>query len=634
MKIIAPCLGLCVVIIAICQISCRLQQLPPAQPQPSIPTPQPPFEIPGRDLSDIAHRLGHTGDVPLASRTAPRTYGLGDHESFTVMDLNSTGVFTITAELRAIGQHIYLWVQDDLTTLASDIARAVEVFDANVYPTNHHYFGSEPKPGVDGDARVHVLCIALPGASGYFYSANEYSRSVNPYSNEREIFYVNIQNRAPGSDTFNATLAHEFQHLIHWAQDADEDAWVNEGCSELAMQLNGLPTSGYEREFARQPDTQLNAWGTGAGTELPHYGASSLFMRYFAHRFGPDAIRHLVAQPENGIAGFNTVLSELGTGLIFEDVFADWVVANWLNDATISDGIYGYGAPLGVTLEPSVTVLNYPAEGEGVVHQYAADYIVLRSITSPLTIEFQGQTTAKLVPTDAPSGQYLWWSNRGDANDSTLTRAFDLTSLTTATLEFSMWYDIEAGWDYAYVEVSTDGGEQWNVLTGTHTTTWDPVGNSFGPGYTGTSGCDPNVWNEPASAMWVQERVDLTPYTGKVVLVRFEYITDDQVTGHGFCLDDIRIPELGYDDDVEHGDSGWIGQGFRRTDNAVPQRYLVQVIVPGSEVPVQRVWAENGCAHLALDGPESGVQEAVLVISAIAPGTVLPTIYRYSVSKR
>lgn len=587
-----------------------------------------------RDLHDVARRLDRVDGGALASRSASRIYRVGDHELFTVMDLDSTGVFTITAELQAIGEHIYLWVQDDLATLPNDVQQAVEFFDEHIYPTDHYYFGWEPNPGLDEDPRIHVLCADLSGASGYFYSANQYLRAVNPYSNEREMLYINIQGRSPGSDAFNATLAHEFQHLIHWAQDANEDAWVNEGCSELAIQLNGLPTSGHEREFARQPDTQLNAWGTVESTALPHYGASYLFMRYFARRFGPDAIRLLVARPENGIAGFNAVLSELGTGLIFEDVFADWVIANWLDDATLANGAYGYGEPLGITLEPSAVIRDYPNEGTGTVHQYAADYIVLQGITSPLEIEFQGQTTAKLIPTEAPSGRYLWWSNRGDAIDSTLTRAFDLTSLTTATLEFSMWYDIEAGWDYAYVEVSTDGGNRWNVLTGTHTTMWNPVGNSFGPGYTGTSGRDFDAWDKPASARWVQERIDLTPYAGKQVLIRFEYITDDQVNGHGFCLDDIRIPELGYRDDVEDENSDWIAQGFMRTDNTVPQRYLVQVVIPGLKMPVQRVWAENGLAHLALEGPESSVQEAVLVISALAPFTVESAPYCYSVQRR
>ena len=42
----------------------------------------------------------------------------------------------------------------------------------------------------------------------------------------------------------------------------------------------------------------------------------------------------------------------------------------------------------------------------------------------------------------------------GDKSDMTLTGAFDLSGLTQATLSFQTWYDVEEGWDYAYVTVS------------------------------------------------------------------------------------------------------------------------------------------------------------------------------------
>ena len=50
--------------------------------------------------------------------------------------------------------------------------------------------------------------------------------------------------------------------------------------------------------------------------------------------------------------------------------------------------------------------------------------------------------------------------------------------------------------------------------------------------------------------------VDLTPYAGSEVLVRFEYVTDDAVNGRGLCLDDFAIDEIGWADDAE-SDGGW-----------------------------------------------------------------------------
>ena len=68
--------------------------------------------------------------------------------------------------------------------------------------------------------------------------------------------------------------------------------------------------------------------------------------------------------------------------------------------------------------------------GEGAVsqsvHQYAARYIELAPRSGGVALDFEGATTARLVPLDAPGGTPFWWSNRGDLIDATLTRELDL----------------------------------------------------------------------------------------------------------------------------------------------------------------------------------------------------------------
>ena len=85
-----------------------------------------------------------------------------------------------------------------------------------------------------------------------------------------------------------------------------------------------------------------------------------------------------------------------------------------------------------------------------------------------------------LLPTDANSGKYTFWSNRGDESDMTLTREFDFTSVSAPiSLSFSMWYDLETDYDYVFLEASTDGGETWQILTTPSGTDEDPTGNSL-----------------------------------------------------------------------------------------------------------------------------------------------------------
>jgi bacillopeptidase F (M6 metalloprotease family) len=108
------------------------------------------------------------------------------------------------------------------------------------------------------------------------------------------------------------------------------------------------------------------------------------------------------------------------------------------------------------------------------VGQYAADYILLRGEGS-FQVDFVGATLVGLAPTLAHSGRFVWWGGRGTNSDTTLTREFDLTGLSKATLTFYTWYDIAGGFDYAYVEVSVDG-ERWETLPGQTTTNQDPNG--------------------------------------------------------------------------------------------------------------------------------------------------------------
>ena len=150
-----------------------------------------------------------------------------------------------------------------------------------------------------------------------------------------------------------------------------------------------------------------------------------------------------------------------------------------------------------------------------------------------------------------------------------------------ATLRFDAWYDIEPGWDYAYVAVSTDDGRTWATLSGQQTTTYDPLGVSYGPGYT------------RASNGWVAEQIDLTAYAGQQVLLSFEYITDDATHLTGFAVDNIQIPEIGLNDGAD-STSGWTLEGFQRIEGPLPQAFILQLI--GDDGVVNRVTLDAGNA--------------------------------------
>ena len=115
--------------------------------------------------------------------------------------------------------------------------------------------------------------------------------------------------------------------------------------------------------------------------------------------------------------------------------------------------------------------------------------------------------------TDSPSTLYGSWL---DAS-LTLASSVDLTSATRPVLSFWHRYQIEDGYDFGYVEISTDGGTSWGLPVAT---------------FTGAVGD------------WVREQIDLSAYTGSAdVRVRFRLESDGTVQQDGWYVDDVVIAD-------------------------------------------------------------------------------------------
>ncbi len=578
------------------------------------------LDLPPRDLSKIAARLCGIEEATSHHLNAAALPREGDRRTFWLSTEADWSFSPISATLVCSTEHLQMWVQNGVAVDEMALRHAAEKFETLILPTNRRYFGTECTPGVDGDARIVVLNARFSGVMGYYSSIDEYSRRVHPYSNQCEIIYLNLNHLTPDSAAYNATMAHEYQHMIHLAMDANEAAWVNEGASKLAERLNGFAISSV-MPFARDPDVQLNTWPEA--NYMPHYHASYLFMEYFLARFGTEALNTLIANDANGIAGFEKTLREYGEvtaeDYSFDALFMDWLVTNYLNDSAVANGRYSYaGTDIAVDIALRNSYNDYPALISDTVHQYGAHYIEFLTNKPALTISFTGSTEVSITANQPYSGQYHWWSNRGDMSDMTLTRAFDLRDVATATLQFALWYDIEEWWDWGYVEASTDGGRTWSTLAGQHTTAHNPYGSNLGHGYSGASGG------------WVNERVDLSPYAGHQIMLRFEHITDDAVNRPGLCVDDIAVPEIGYYDDAEESAAGWDAAGFLRTTNSLPQKFGVQFIEfydNGSPPRVRRLQLdEMRRGEWEISG--DSLKRVVVVIAGLTPITTERARYR------
>jgi immune inhibitor A len=214
-----------------------------------------------------------------------------------------------------------------------------------------------------------------------------------------------------------------------------------------------------------------------------------------------------------------------------------------------------------------------------------------------------------------------------------LEHRFDLSDVPEAVLTFDLWYDIEYGWDYVGVRVSIDDGGSWVWLEGEHTRTLTGASAAPGPVYSGRSGVDAAALagGDPPPAQWVSERIDLTPYVGHEIILRWDKFTDDGINEPGLCLDNIRIEAIGFYDDVEAGEGDWVAHGFMRHDNVLPVEYIVQVVTYGESISVERLPVTDGRGEWLLPGLGDEFERAVLIISAAVPVTTEPVPYRLTI---
>ncbi len=584
--------------------------------------------VPENDPRDLAMRLGGKTSIPQTVNS-PRPTGIGEQEQFWVTNVDTNKTFQVTTTLRYVGQHIYFWIQNGVSYRESDLKKLADTFDQKIYETDRAIFGSEWNPGIDNDPRLYIVYTSGLGSNlaGYFSSADSVPPQAHKYSNAHEMFLLNSDVIGLNQQFTYGVLAHEFQHMIHWYRDRNETSWLNEGFSELAAFLNGYDVGGFDMLYLQNPDLQLNDWPNDQNATGPHYGAGFLFTTYFLDRFGEDATKALVADQANGMESVEDVLKQLhetdpqtGKQLTADDVFADWVVANYLNNPNAGDGRYDYhNYPNMETTGDTENVGNCPVDWQQRdVKQYGADYIHIRCDNAQI-LSFQAANQVGILPQNAHSGKYAFWSNKGDQSDMTLTHSFDFTNVQgPINLQYYTWYDLEKDYDYLYLEASVDQGQNWQILRTPSGTDQDPSGNSYGWGYNGvTNG-------------WIQEKVDLSQFSGQKVDLRFEYITDAAVNGEGLLLDDVSIPQINYQTNFETDDGGWQGAGFVREQNALPQTFRISLIRNFGQTTVETIAVPAGqTVNIPLQ-PGDG-SDLVLVVSGTTRFTRQEADYRFSI---
>jgi immune inhibitor A len=586
--------------------------------------------IPSSNQEELACRFRHICGVASTLPAQQEPYTIGARKPFWINNEDSHSFSQIQGILVYKTDHAYFWVKEGIHFNDRDVRKLVDAFENKIYPTDRQYFGSEWTPGVDNDIHIYILYTDGLGSSvaGYYYSSDEYNPLVRQYSNAHEMFYINSTQALRASYTYGS-LAHEFQHMIHWYQDRNESAFLNEGFSEIASFLNGYTTGVFDRYFLIDPDLNLTDWLGSTSENGAHYGASFLFTLYFLDRFGESATRALIQDQHNGLDSIDSTLSMRNAVdpssrklITADDFFVDWAITNYLQDNSVGDGRYVYhNYPSAPKASPTETITSCPVDNATrTVNQYGVDYIQVRC-QGEYSLHFEGATSTRLFPADPHSGNYVFWSNKGDNSDMTLTHEFDLTGVSSPiTMEYWAWFDVEKDFDYVFVEASTDG-KHWSILPTPSGTAVNPNGASFGWGYTGNS------------TGWIKESIDLSAYADKITYIRFEYITDQAVNGEGFLLEDVSIPALQYFDDIETNDPSWQTAGFVRVENTIPQTFSLALITHSqNSTKVQSISLNTDQSTvIPLNVGQNGTTDVVLIVSGTVRFTRMVAPYRFSI---
>ena len=587
---------------------------------PSSPMTAADFPVPpNRDLRLLAEQMRWHGVVPTDTpflEVNKREWQVGDTRDFWTLDYPRNQMVSQRFRLASVSDNAYWWAHAEEKVDDEELARTVDNAEAQVFPRVQSVFASGAEP-----ERVHIINGRIPGVGGYVSGSDQYPASVAPYSNEAPAIYINTRAAAYGDDRFLSILAHELQHVIHQVADESEATWLNEGLSELAATEAGY-RAGSIYQYLRSPKASIVNWPATLSANVGlNYGAAALFVHYLREHYAPNGgLQDLLAIQADGIAAVNQWLSQRGATTVtgesagFRAVFADWLVANFLDR---NEGRHGYG---NLEVEASITRTQDADEPapDATLAQYGVDYVDVGNAHQVDAVHFQGSAITRLLPTDV-AGQ-CWWSNRGDTKSATLTRDLMVPTQKPGeadpALTYRYWHDIEEDWDYLYVSASTDGGGTWDVLEATGTTDTNPMGNSYGYGYTGTSDG------------WQDGEASLAAYAGLQTSIRFHYVTDDAINGPGMCVQNMQI-----DGDPDGNDpDAWTADGFVLVNNRVRQDWIVWVMVDGDEKSATRVelaWDEAGdryTGNIPIDKNSNG--RLVVAVAATAPATMQPGHYK------
>lgn len=541
---------------------------------------------------------------------------------------------------RGEGNHCEVWVASDLSFPEGDprndrvnitdenVTYIMSEFDNKVYPIMSDTFldapalnGSDPNmanwqyilnnktktkddvsefPGLFETNETGKLMIMIFNVKDWSYYHPAYTGGyvVGYYSSnmrwtyDRNIIHIDcwdwanrtgVQSDIPNSGhysyVYESTVAHEYQHLLHYEMDGAEESWINEGLSMMSEYLCGYPLSySHMASFMYTPDNSLTIWGDqGDINILADYGCVLMFQLFLYDNYGETEMMQAIFNSQlQGIESIDDALLNMGYNRMnFDKLFRDWRLANLAlmldNEEMLPTGVRTYksisawdiGQELSMTerdvngnniylssdgLPQTYTIEDDPT-GIWTMDAYGTDYIYLYDLRLNILdvmsrFEFDGSDLSQEGWT-FDEEYWEWVSGDGDEKDFLLTMDVDLTQPAGEEGDYLHWlnvstfWDIEANWDFGFVQVSIDGGDTWTSLNDTGDWFTEEIDAEGMPSIEENM---PGLTDWPGE-MWDYQDLsfDLSAYDGMEIMVGFRYMTDWATTYTGWFINGVSV---------------------------------------------------------------------------------------------
>lgn len=281
-----------------------------------------------------------------------RAVGNGGYLDFNIdSSYDAGGRSEVTTALVKTTAKIYFYIEknwwdlqnsDKKDEVLDSLDLLSQEFESNIYPKLTSAFGSEWRPGIDGEERITVLFHSMKqDVGGYFRSVDEYLKLQMPNSNEKEMLYLPVAEI--DNPRLKAFLAHEFVHLITFNQKdrvfgVSEEVWLNEARAEYAITFLGYDLdyagSNLQRrvqDFLEKPNDSVTEWQN----KKWDYGSVNLFTQYLVDHYGISILTDSLQTKLVGISAINQALSKNGLTEDFSQIFTDWTIAVFVNNCSL-----------------------------------------------------------------------------------------------------------------------------------------------------------------------------------------------------------------------------------------------------------------------------------------------------------